>query len=99
LSGTVVITGVFSYTGKYATRLLLERGYGVRTLTNHPPEHDRRQNPHVSQRPRDPSTGSGQVGHPGEWTGPFGGQVEVFPYNFDQPEELRRSLEGCDGAD
>jgi uncharacterized protein YbjT (DUF2867 family) len=33
---TVVITGAFSYTGKYATRLLLDRGYKVRTLTNHP---------------------------------------------------------------
>jgi uncharacterized protein YbjT (DUF2867 family) len=36
LSQTVVITGAFSYTGKYATRLLLDRGYGVRTLTYHP---------------------------------------------------------------
>jgi uncharacterized protein YbjT (DUF2867 family) len=32
---TVVITGAFSYTGKYATRLLLSRGYKIRTLTNH----------------------------------------------------------------
>ncbi len=32
----VTITGAFSYTGKYATRLLLDRGYRVRTLTNHP---------------------------------------------------------------
>jgi NADH dehydrogenase len=38
---TVAITGAFSYTGKYATRLLLDRGYGVRTLTYHPD----RQNP------------------------------------------------------
>jgi len=37
MSATVVITGAFSYTGKYATRLLLGRGYKVRTLTNHPP--------------------------------------------------------------
>ena len=35
-SGLVVITGAFSYTGKYATRLLLNRGYSVRTLTYHP---------------------------------------------------------------
>lgn len=34
--GTVVITGAFSYTGKYATRMLLSRGYEVRTLTFHP---------------------------------------------------------------
>jgi uncharacterized protein YbjT (DUF2867 family) len=33
---TVVITGAFSYTGKYATNLLLNRGYKVRTLTNRP---------------------------------------------------------------
>jgi uncharacterized protein YbjT (DUF2867 family) len=33
---TVVITGALSYTGKYATRLLLDRGYAIRTLTNHP---------------------------------------------------------------
>ena len=34
--GTVALTGAFSYTGKYATRLLLNRGYRVRTLTYHP---------------------------------------------------------------
>jgi NADH dehydrogenase len=33
---TVVITGAFSYTGQYATKLLLNRGYKVRTLTSHP---------------------------------------------------------------
>jgi len=33
---TVVITGAFSYTGKYATRLLLNRGHAIRTLTYHP---------------------------------------------------------------
>src|SRR5215470_5150018 len=33
---TVVITGAFSYTGKYATRILLDRGYRIRTLTYHP---------------------------------------------------------------
>ena len=33
---TVVITGAFSYTGKYATRLLLARRYRIRTLTYHP---------------------------------------------------------------
>jgi len=32
----VVITGAFSYTGKYATRLLLSRGHRIRTLTFHP---------------------------------------------------------------
>jgi uncharacterized protein YbjT (DUF2867 family) len=35
-SGSVVITGAFSYTGKYATQLLLGRGHRIRTLTFHP---------------------------------------------------------------
>jgi len=62
----VVITGALSYTGKYATRLLLGRGYQVRTLTFHP-----------------------------ERENPFGKAISVFPYNFDRPEELKRSLEGA----
>lgn len=33
---TIVVTGAFSYTGKYVTRLLLRRGFKVRTLTYHP---------------------------------------------------------------
>jgi NADH dehydrogenase len=33
---TIVITGAFSYTGKYATRILLNRGHRIRTLTYHP---------------------------------------------------------------
>jgi len=60
---TVVITGAFSYTGKYATKLLLNRGYKVRTLT----------------------------GHPGRGN-PFGDRVEVFPYAFDQPGQLRKAF-------
>jgi NADH dehydrogenase len=63
---TVVITGAFSYTGKYATRLLLTRGYKVRTLTYHPERAD-----------------------------PFGDQVEIFPYNFDHPEQLTQTLRGA----
>ncbi len=31
-----VVTGAFSFTGQYVTRLLLERGWQVRTLTHHP---------------------------------------------------------------
>jgi uncharacterized protein YbjT (DUF2867 family) len=63
---TVVITGAFSYTGKYVTKLLLDRGYRVRTLTNHPGR-----------------------------ANPFGNRVEVFPYSFDDPEQLRESLRGA----
>ena len=33
------------------------------------------------------------TGHPGR-ENPFGELVEVFPYNFDRPEELRKSLHG-----
>lgn len=39
-SRTVVITGAFSYTGKYVTRLLHRRGYRVKTLTAHPHRHN-----------------------------------------------------------
>jgi NADH dehydrogenase len=35
-SATTVITGAFSYTGKYITRRLLAQGLIVRTLTGHP---------------------------------------------------------------
>jgi len=63
---TVVITGALSYTGRYTTRLLLSRGYRVRTLTFHP------------ERPN-----------------PFGAQVEVLPYRFDDPQKLRESLAGA----
>src|SRR6266568_413816 len=66
MGSTVVITGALSYTGKYVTRLLLDRGYRVRTLTYHP---DR--------------------------ANPFGDRIQVSPYNFDRPEELRSSLEGA----
>jgi NADH dehydrogenase len=62
---TVAITGAFSYTGKYATRLLLDHGYCIRTLTNHP-----------------------------ERENPFGDKVEIFPYNFNHPDRLCKSLSG-----
>jgi uncharacterized protein YbjT (DUF2867 family) len=65
-NGTVVITGAFSYTGKYATRLLLARGYRVRTLTYHP-----------------------------ERENPFGESVQVFPYNFEHPDQLSQTLRGA----
>lgn len=63
---TVVITGAFSYTGKYATRILLDRGYRIRTLTYHT-----------------------------ERENPFGDRVEVFPYNFENPERLAETLHGA----
>ncbi len=63
---TVAITGAFSYTGKYATRILLDRGYRVRTLTYHP-----------------------------ERENPFGDRVQVFPYRFEHPDQLREALHGA----
>lgn len=32
---TIVVTGAFSYTGKYTARILLDRGHTIRTLTHH----------------------------------------------------------------
>ena len=34
------------------------------------------------------------TGHPTR-TNPFGDQIEVMPFNFDRPDELKRSLEGA----
>ncbi len=61
-----VITGAFSYTGKYITRRLLAMGKQVRTFTGHP------DNPN-----------------------PFGEQVCVYPFQFDNPAALVKSLEGA----
>ena len=63
---TIVVTGAFSYTGKYATGVLLDRGYRIRTLTYHP-----------------------------ERENPFGDKVQVFPYNFENPERLAETLRGA----
>ena len=63
---TVVVTGAFSYTGKYVTRMLLQRGFKVRTLTSHPLRENE-----------------------------FAGRLEIFPYNFDRPRELEKSLHGA----
>lgn len=61
-----VITGAFSYTGKYITGRLLAMGKEVRTLTGHP------DNPN-----------------------PFGDAVKVFPFDFDQPQQLVKHLQGA----
>ncbi|MBV9688704.1 MAG: NAD(P)H-binding protein [Ktedonobacteraceae bacterium] len=61
-----VVTGAFSYTGKYITRRLLAKGQQVRTLTGHP------NNPN-----------------------PFGDRVSVYPFHFDQYDELMKSLQGA----
>jgi len=61
-----VVTGAFSYTGKYITQRLLSMGERVRTLTGHP------------NRPN-----------------PFGEQVSVYPFSFDDPAELTKSLRGA----
>lgn len=61
-----VVTGAFSYTGKYITERLLAMGKNVMTLTGHP------------KRPN-----------------PFGSRVKAFPFNFEKPKELIKSLEGA----
>ncbi len=61
-----VVTGAFSFTGKYLTERLLAKGRHVHTLTGHP---------------NSPN--------------PFGDQVRVFPYNFDDFGALVKSLEGA----
>ena len=66
MTATHVITGAFSYTGKYITSRLLEQGIRVRTLTGH------------SNRPT-----------------AFRAQVQVCPFNFDNPTALAKSLEGA----
>ena len=61
-----VVTGAFSYTGKYITQRLLSLGKRVRTLTGRP---DRES--------------------------PFGYQVKAFPFSFDNPSQLMKSLQGA----
>ncbi len=62
-----VVTGAFSYTGKYITRRLLSMGKKVRVLT--------------------------LTGHPnGEKL--FSGEVAALPFNFDNPSQLTKSLQG-----
>lgn len=61
-----VVTGAFSYTGKYITQRLLALGKEVRTLTGHP-----------------------------ERAYLFDYKVTPFPFNFENPSELARSLEGA----
>jgi uncharacterized protein YbjT (DUF2867 family) len=60
-----VVTGAFSYTGKYIAQRLLAQGRLVRTLTGHPKR-----------------------------SSPFGVKVDAFPFSFDRPSELVRSLQG-----
>ena len=61
-----VITGAFSYTGKYLTRRLLTMGKEIRTLTGH------------TNRPN-----------------LFGEQIQVFPFDFENPGALVKSLQGA----
>ena len=64
---THTVTGATGYTGRYITKLLLEQGHRVQSIT----------------------------GHPGR-ANPFEDQVKLFPFNFDQPDRLRETLQGTD---
>lgn len=61
-----VVTGAFSYTGRYITQRLLAMGERVKTLTGRP-DHEN----------------------------PFGDQVSASPFNFDNPSQLTKSLQGA----
>jgi len=61
-----VVTGAFSYTGKYITRQLLAVGEEVITLTGHPNYEDL-----------------------------FDYRVKAFPFDFDNPGQLTKSLKGA----
>jgi nucleoside-diphosphate-sugar epimerase len=61
-----VVTGAFSFTGKYITQRLLSMGERVRTLTGRSNQEN-----------------------------PFGPQVAAFPFNFDAPGQLTKSLQGA----
>jgi len=61
-----VVTGAFSYTGKYITQRLLSMGERVRTLSGRP-----------------------------NLQNPFGHQVRASPFNFDNPSQLTKSLQGA----
>ena len=62
-----MVTGAFSYTGKYITRQLLSMRKKVRVLT--------------------------LTGHPNREK-LFGSEVSAFPFNFDNPSQLTKSLQG-----
>ena len=64
---THTVTGATGYTGRYITRLLLEQGHTVQSITGHPERHN-----------------------------PFGDQVPLHPFNFDNPDLLAETLNGTD---
>ena len=61
-----VVTGAFSFTGKYIAQRLLAMGETVRTITNRP-----------------------------ENENPFANRVSASPFTFDNPSQLRKTLEGA----
>lgn len=61
------VTGATGYTGRYITRMLLDRGFRVQSITGHP------------ERPN-----------------PFEGEVQLFPFDFDRPDNLAETLAGTD---
>ena len=64
---THTVTGATGYTGRYITKLLLDQGHRVQSITGHPQRHN-----------------------------PFGDQVPVHPFNFDNPDLLAETLNGTD---
>ncbi len=62
-----VVTGSFTFIGRYITQQLLSQNKQVKTLTNHPNK-----------------------------SHPFGKEIQAYPYNFEQPEKLIKTLQGAE---
>ena len=63
--GPAVVTGAFSYTGRYVARRLLDEGVSVRTLTRDP----RRESPFGDAVKTCPWTSPTPTGCAGQWRG------------------------------
>src|SRR6266699_6470050 len=85
-----VITGAFSYTGKYITRRLLSIG----SAPIHPCNAAGSRLPLRGQQGCKEKEVRTLTGHPNN-PSPFGDAVKVFPFNFDRPRELVKSLQGA----
>jgi len=85
-----VITGAFSYTGKYITRRLLSIG----SAPIHPCNAAGSRLPLRGQQGCKEKEVRTLTGHPNN-PNPFGDVVRVFPFNFDRPHELVKSLQGA----
>ena len=91
---TALVTGAFSYTGRYVARRLLDEGVAVRTLTRSPDRRD----PFGGLAPASPWTSptrtvcSGRCGEPGSSTTPTGCGSERGRTTFNEAVENLKAL-------